>query len=294
MRRSNFLLVLAALALTAAPIGAETIDFEDLVAANDPAQTLTEEYAHLGVHFSTTDDGATWSGLSGGDPGQWQLEGSNGAAFLGFDGSSYSARVYFDEPVQEFQLDVARGEGAVWSYDVFMLVGFRKGALADIAHVYLGYVNSWTTVSMSVEVDQIFLYGLGFPGYRFGIDNLRWVGEESSGVFSVEIDIRPESETNPINPTSRGVVPVVLYGADDFDVTEIDASTLAFGPGEAAVAPRNRPHFDDLDADGYLDLLVHHRIASAGIGRGDVEACLRGETLDGLAFEGCDGVTPVP
>jgi hypothetical protein len=90
------------------------------------------------------------------------------------------------------------------------------------------------------------------------------------------------------------VVPVVLYGADDFDVTEIDASTLAFGPGEAAVTRRNGPHFDDVDADGHLDLLVHHRIASTGIGSGDVEACLRGETLDGLAFEGCDAMTPVP
>ena len=65
MRCPNLFLLLAGLALTAAPIGAETIDFEELPAANDPVQTLAEEYAQLGVHFSTTDDGATWSGLSG-------------------------------------------------------------------------------------------------------------------------------------------------------------------------------------------------------------------------------------
>ena len=92
-------------------------------------QTLVEEYAHLGVHLSTTDDGATWSDLSDGDPGQWQLEGSNGIAFLGFGGRGYSARVYFDEPVQEFQLDVARGEGAAWFRDFFTLAAFREGCL---------------------------------------------------------------------------------------------------------------------------------------------------------------------
>jgi len=294
MRRSHLVLVLAALALAAAPAGAETIDFEDLLATDDPAQTLSEEYAHLGVHFSTSDDGATWSGLSGGDPGQWQLDGSNGAAFLGFDGSSYSALVYFDEPVQDLQLDVARGKGSVWSSDFFMLAGFRNSAMVEVARVFLGDVNSWTTLTMSVEVDKIFMYGVGFPGYRFGVDNLRWAGEESIELLGVEIDIRPDSETNPINPKSRGVVPVVLYGADDFDVTEVDVDTLAFGPGEAGVAHRNGPHLDDVDADGHLDLIIHHRMASTGIGSEDVEACLWGETLDGLEFEGCDAVTPVP
>jgi hypothetical protein len=294
MRRSNFFLSLAVLILAAAPVRAEKIDFEDLPAANDPLKTLTDEYAQLGVRFSTTDDGATWSGLTRGDPGQWRLEGSNGAAFAGFDGSSYSALVYFDVPVQEFQLDVARGEGSLWSYDYFMLAGFREAAVVDVAYVFLGDVNSWTTVSMAAEVDRVLLYGVGIPGYRFGIDNLRWAGGESNDVLDVKIDIRPDSEKNPIKPGSRGVVPVVLYGAAGFDVTEIDASTLAFGPGGAGVAHRNGPHLEDVDADGDLDLVLHHRIASTGIDMGDVAACLRGETLDGLAFEGCDAVTPQP
>jgi hypothetical protein len=294
MRRSKLFLILAILLLVAAPIGAETIDFDDLPAANDPVQTLDEEYAHMGVHFSTSDDGATWSGLSGGDPGQWQLDGSHGPAFLGFDGSSYAVLAYFDEPVQELQLDVARGMGAAWYYDSVTLAGFRNSAVVAVDQVYLGGVNSWATLSMSVEVDKIYVYGIGIPGYRFGVDNLRWAGEAAVELLDVEIDIRPDSETNPINSKSRGVVPVVLYGADDFDVTAVDASTLAFGPDEAEVAHRNGPHFDDVDGDGFLDLIVHHRMASTGIGDGDVEACLWGETLGGLPFEGCDDVTPVP
>jgi hypothetical protein len=299
MRCPNLLLVLAALALTAAPIGAETIDFEDLPAANDPVQTLAEEYAHLGVHFSTTDDGATWSGLSGGDPGSWQLEGSNGPTFLGFDGGSYSAVVYFDEPVQEFRLDAARGEGAIWSYDFFMLAGFREGTMVDVVQVSLRDVNSWTTVSMSVEVDMIFLYGDGFPGYRFGIDNLAWAGEESSGVLGVEIDMRPESTTdpinprsqvNPINPRARGVIPVAMLGSESVDVGDVDVDTLAFGPRGATPVHRRKGHVADVNDDGYEDLVSHYWTQKTGSAFGDTETCVTGETLDGMPLEGCDAI----
>jgi hypothetical protein len=86
---------------------------------------------------------------------------------------------------------------------------------------------------------------------------------------------------------------VVLYGEDDFAVEDADIDTLAFGPGGAGVAHRNGPHFDDIDGDGLLDMLVHHRVAEMGIALGDFETCLSGETMHGLMFEGCDRVTPV-
>jgi hypothetical protein len=290
----SFTLVLTAVALAAAPISAETIDFEDLPAANDPLQTLSEEYAHLGVHFSTTDDGATWSGSSAGDPGSWLLEGSKGPAFLGFDGRSYSAFLIFDAPVQEFRLDVARGNGAVWLYDFVMVAGMREGRIVEVAWVYPGGVNDWTTVALTEEVEKVYLSGRGLPGYRFGVDNIEWAGEDPDDVLVAEIDIRPGSETNPIGLKSRGVVPVVLFGAEDFAVVEIDASTLFFGPDEAEMAHRNGPHFAHVDGDGYLDLIAHFRNSSAGIGSEDSEACLQGKFGDGVAFEGCDVVNPTP
>jgi hypothetical protein len=114
---------------------------------------------------------------------------------------------------------------------------------------------------------------------------------------SVEIDIRPWSEHNFVNPFSRMVLPVALFGSDDFDVADADVTTLAFGPNGAP------PAFDltnpwvyffshwDVNGDGKKDLLSHYRTEETGISMGDTEACLTGETLDSTPFQGCDAVT---
>jgi hypothetical protein len=108
------------------------------------------------------------------------------------------------------------------------------------------------------------------------------------------IDIKPGSDRNSINPASGGVVPVALLGWDGFDVAEVDASTLAFGPSGASFTHRNGPHFEDVNIDGLPDLVAHFRIEETGIAFGNMEACLRGQTLDGKPFGGCDAITTVP
>jgi len=112
-------------------------------------------------------------------------------------------------------------------------------------------------------------------------------------VESVDIAIKPGSDPSVVNPLSRGMVPVAIFGSDDFDVADIDVTSLTFGFGDAlpaSVSRRNR----DVDADGFPDLLLHFRIAEIGVEVGDTEACLRGETLDGTPFSGCDTIRTVP
>lgn len=292
------ILALAAAGAVLLPLStlAEQIDFDDLPAANDSLQLISDEYAHLGAHFRAIDDGATWDGTSAGDPGGFGLDGSRGANFLGFDGPGYAIAINFDGPVRNFQLDMARAAGAPpFFLDQFQLSGFFEGRLVETKAGFFGALGEWKTLALGSEVDRVVWFGTGLRGHRYAVDALSWEGAEPvPEVMGAWVDVRPGNDRNAIQVRARGVVPVVVYGDETLAVEDIDVGTLAFGPGGTGVAHAHGPHFRDVDGDGRLDMLVHHRVRAAKI-PGDAElVCLTGATWDGRLFEGCDLVTPVP
>jgi hypothetical protein len=122
------------------------------------------------------------------------------------------------------------------------------------------------------------------------LDAVRILGER----LLVDVDIRPGPERNVINLQSEAVVPVAILGSDTFDVTEIDPTTLAFGPAAATPTAPRAGIRRDVNGDGFDDLVSKYRGSEAGLAFGDAEACVTGETVDGTAFSGCDFVVILP
>jgi hypothetical protein len=111
-------------------------------------------------------------------------------------------------------------------------------------------------------------------------------------VISVNIDIKPGSVPNSINPKSNGVIPVAILTTDDFDATTVDPLSVEFGPN-GATEFHGRGHIEDADGDGDQDIVLHFKTQQTGILCGDTEANLTGKTTSGQDISGMDEIQTV-
>ncbi len=143
--------------------------------------------------------------------------------------------------------------------------------------VELGFVTGNGTSPAS----RGYITNLGYDNWTFIINSA-----------SPEIDIKPGSDPNSINPFGMGLIPVAILDSDAVDVMDVDPDTLAFGPAGAGLAHADGPHFEDVNDDGFTDLVGHFAVKETGIAMGDEEACLTGE-IDAEPFEACDDIRTV-
>jgi len=113
----------------------------------------------------------------------------------------------------------------------------------------------------------------------------------------VEIDIKPDSDINPVNCKnllkSKGVVPVAIYGAEGFDPSEINLDTLMLNGGEVH-EKHGKLHLADRNADGIPDAKLHLKrgevCGATDPSLGPTEVMLTFETNDGTQFVGMDTI----
>jgi hypothetical protein len=83
-------------------------------------------------------------------------------------------------------------------------------------------------------------------------------GQRDTTARSGFVDIKPGSFPNPINPSSKGVVPVAILGSENFDVRTIAAATVEIDddrlPGGGIAPSRVQRGFEDVNGDGFPDL----------------------------------------
>jgi hypothetical protein len=108
-------------------------------------------------------------------------------------------------------------------------------------------------------------------------------------VIDAELDIK-DGSVNCTN--SRGMIPMSLLSSDALNAYEVDRSSITFHGASPAHRDRNGNggHFEDADADGLEDLVLHFRLGSTDLTCEATEGTLEGMRLDELPFSGTDSI----
>jgi hypothetical protein len=133
----------------------------------------------------------------------------------------------------------------------------------------------------------------------------------------IVMDIRPGSCPNPLNPRSRGLLPIALLGSPELDVAQIDPATLVLWREDEGIsvgirretledvaAPADAEPCDCVETgpDGILDLVVKFSmrdlVPTLGLDQASTDEPVRlmisGQLLDGTVFTTSDCVEIVP
>jgi hypothetical protein len=108
----------------------------------------------------------------------------------------------------------------------------------------------------------------------------------------IEADVVEAGRSNWILGNRDRLVRVVLRASEFFDPSDVDTETLRFGRGSARALKRPAPRVRRGARGESSRLVVYFSTIEATIGLGAHYACVRGSTLEGTPFEGCDRVLP--
>ncbi|WP_226040028.1 hypothetical protein [Natrinema sp. DC36] len=167
--------------------------------------------------------------------------------------------------------------------------------MADTPHEPSGQVES-TKTNAAFGRRRVLRAGTGLVATTLGIAAF---GGQAAAHFpaDLEIEIRPGCDRAPINPDSRGVVPVAVRQTDEFDPTSEPVryrfgAPDVVGDGGGGARPIGDGHLIDADRDGRPALLLFFRADETGFDGGESTGRLEWER-DDEGNHGLAGTAPV-
>ena len=177
------------------------------------------------------------------------------------------------------------------------------GVIADTHDfgVVCNYETKRSTLHANISIDTVGTHEIRFVALRAAglsgvvnyLDNVEISGSATVTSYQISLDIKPGSDTNPINTKSMGLIPVAILSTPDFDAPSmVDQSTLAFGykGREQSLAFCNE-NGEDVNGDGLLDLVCHFDTQLTQFTTRSRFGYLGGYTPNGARLFGIDAVT---
>ena len=180
-------------------------------------------------------------------------------------------------------------------------VGSGPNGIAITPDDMYTYVSNRNSASVSVinNASNAVVHTVSTGGWPSGIA-FGPLADSNESEIEVDIDIQPGGNPNSINLRRRGVTPVAILGGMEFDITDVDVTSIAFGPegGPYNAVPAHdlldpdtyADALQDVNGDGLMDLMVHLPTQDIGFQTDDTSACIVGTTTAGVPFRGCDAV----
>lgn len=116
-------------------------------------------------------------------------------------------------------------------------------------------------------------------------------------VLHMSIAIKPGTPPPvPLNLEGHGTIPVAILSSATFDARTVDPSTVTL----AGAPVKRKPNgtlmwsFEDVNGDGFIDMVVHVAASDLQLTETDTEAKLEGKTVDGSIIRGSEAIQIVP
>jgi len=221
-----------------------------------------------------------------------------GAEATLIDGYPAPVACVLANPVTSPALGYLSASASGWNFRVASVAGIVAGDTCTFSGFKIARASIGETCSLTVSYEArtfINKYVIDSAGPAT-VANVRPCGPPPPEIIEVAIDIKPGTIPNDINTSSKGNIPVAILSSSTFYAPgDMDLGfPLMFG--SAAMQPsllKCNTAGEDVNYDGYVDLVCHFATPLTGFAVGDTLGYLIGRARSGAYVVGWDSVRVV-